>query len=767
MRSSFRVFIIAAASIFCIIAPAFILPSDGGDVAVDSPISSVLVSPDSKFDSIRTVTSEYEWPTDASRVVTSTFAEFRTTHFHAGIDISTNNRSGYKILAARDGYVSRVRVSPQGYGKMLYVRHADGYVTTYAHLKTFSNQINSMVREKQFRQEKYPVDIRLDPNTIKVHKGDVIAYSGRSGTGEPHLHFEIRDENLNPVNPLLFEHLTVVDDLSPVIRALAFTPVGPYSSIEKKNNTVLVRRFSRKGKTYSAPNTVVIEGMCGISINVRDAAEGTRHRVGVHQLSLSVDDRTLYSVQLNRVDADESKQILLYYDLTLLKHGSGRFQKLYVEPGSSLPFQRGMCPLAGVIDADSLSEGIHRYRIECKDLSGNVSVVEGTFISTHRKKINIVEIDSSSVYLSGNISENFERLYIEGRNSRTGKWENHAFSKEQLISEFGRTVIHFNTSMYDIIKARTKDKWNHFSSPAYKVLRDLRLFDSNISVETEYYRDFVRIDLRTNGIFTNPSAARLTQGDSILPIPFDIVDINYFSAPFIPYFPSYSNHSIQYSLEVNGAVVNGKKLLSLFAIPSNKHGWFSIDNGTLQVMYDSGAVFQPLILQVHADRNGNEMAYKFEPRDVLLNRGLKIAVRKPNSSLRNPALYLRTGHNWEFNPTQFDSTTQYYTTTITHTLGDVALLDDAIPPWISTPRISWLGRILNVRFSIGDQLSGIDGEGIQVFLDGQFLIPEVDGRWRVNARSERALERGTHRLVIRARDKAGNKLEVERTLRTP
>ncbi|MEE9288816.1 MAG: hypothetical protein V3U69_04415, partial [Bacteroidota bacterium] len=33
------------------------------------------------------------WPTDASKRINSSFAEFRRTHFHAGIDISTNNRT--------------------------------------------------------------------------------------------------------------------------------------------------------------------------------------------------------------------------------------------------------------------------------------------------------------------------------------------------------------------------------------------------------------------------------------------------------------------------------------------------------------------------------------------------------------------------------------------------------------------------------------------------------------------------------------------------
>ena len=92
----------------------------------------------SNFDTIKTDLSDYIWPTDASHRITSSFAEYRSTHFHGGIDISTNGRKGYPVYAVRDGFVYRIRISPTGYGKMLYVKHKDGYVSTYAHLQTFN-----------------------------------------------------------------------------------------------------------------------------------------------------------------------------------------------------------------------------------------------------------------------------------------------------------------------------------------------------------------------------------------------------------------------------------------------------------------------------------------------------------------------------------------------------------------------------------------------------------------------------------------------------
>jgi murein DD-endopeptidase MepM/ murein hydrolase activator NlpD len=63
-----------------------------------------------------------------------TMGELRTTHFHSGIDIRTNNIIGLPVLASKSGYISRITVSPSGYGNVLYIKHPDGYTTLYAHL---------------------------------------------------------------------------------------------------------------------------------------------------------------------------------------------------------------------------------------------------------------------------------------------------------------------------------------------------------------------------------------------------------------------------------------------------------------------------------------------------------------------------------------------------------------------------------------------------------------------------------------------------------
>jgi hypothetical protein len=69
--------------------------------------------------------------------ITSTFCEYRTQHFHAGIDLATGGRVGVPVLAVGRGHVHRVRVSGAGYGKAVYLCLDNGLTAVYGHLDGF------------------------------------------------------------------------------------------------------------------------------------------------------------------------------------------------------------------------------------------------------------------------------------------------------------------------------------------------------------------------------------------------------------------------------------------------------------------------------------------------------------------------------------------------------------------------------------------------------------------------------------------------------
>src|SRR3954470_7531254 len=73
-------------------------------------------------------------PVDIAIALSGNFGELRPNHFHTGIDITTHGAERIPVKAAAEGYVSRIKISPWGYGHVIYITHPNGYTTVYGHL---------------------------------------------------------------------------------------------------------------------------------------------------------------------------------------------------------------------------------------------------------------------------------------------------------------------------------------------------------------------------------------------------------------------------------------------------------------------------------------------------------------------------------------------------------------------------------------------------------------------------------------------------------
>jgi murein DD-endopeptidase MepM/ murein hydrolase activator NlpD len=119
----------------------------------------------------------FRWPV-RGKVIT-TYGAKTNGKSNDGINLAVPE--GTPIKAAEDGVVAYSGNELKGYGNLILVRHANGYVTAYAHASEL------LVKRG---------------DTIK--RGQVIAKSGQSGeVASPQLHFEIR-KGSNPVDPLQF-----------------------------------------------------------------------------------------------------------------------------------------------------------------------------------------------------------------------------------------------------------------------------------------------------------------------------------------------------------------------------------------------------------------------------------------------------------------------------------------------------------------------------------------------------------------------------------
>jgi hypothetical protein len=190
--------------------------------------------------------------------------------------------------------------------------------------------------------------------------------------------------------------------------------------------------------------------------------------------------------------------------------------------------------------------------------------------------------------------------------------------------------------------------------------------------------------------------------------------------------------------------------------------------GEMIVSYDSGAVYKPLYLKVTQQLYNGTPAYQLEPEDVLIHGGITISLPKPsNTRHQHLGLYFRSNHGWVFQTDVQDSNRAYYSTTLSRTLGEVAVFADDQQPTIGSLRVTPRKNSVFVSFRYHDNLSGVDPAEIKLYIDGKLAIPELDGEHsRASYASDEPLLSGKHKLAISVKDRAKNEFITERIFKT-
>ncbi len=273
-------------------------------------------------------------PVKIPLLLSANFAELRVDHFHSGIDIKTQGTTGKEIVAAADGHISRISVSPGGFGKALYVKHPSGYSTVYAHLDRFTPEIEEYVREYQYEKKSFLATLFPSRDKFPVKQGQLIAYSGNSGSsGGPHLHYEIREtEGERPVNPLLFDFGTG-DNIAPVIEKLFIYPANSNTLINNQNKIKKMNVSGGHGTYFISPEEeITISGQGGFGIKAFDLLNDSYNKCAVNSIELAIDSITIFRYVMERFSFNESRYINSHIDYeTYIR------DKIYVERTFKLP----------------------------------------------------------------------------------------------------------------------------------------------------------------------------------------------------------------------------------------------------------------------------------------------------------------------------------------------------------------------------------------------------------------------------------------------
>lgn len=307
----------------------------------------------------------YLWPTNASRQLSSTFAETRSAHLHAGIDIRTWGREGYRVFASRDGIIHRIGMSPFGYGNVIYMKHADDSYTVYAHLNRFEPALQAFADSIRFIDYDADLDLIIEDQKFYYKQGDVIGYSGSTGVGPPHLHFEMRTPEFKPFNPLL-TNLRVIDTIPPVFRQLGIEFLNPETLHQ---NGFEIYNVQRSGQNYDF-GEIEVDQPIGISVNVHDRANDTNNIYAVYSLAMVHESDTLFYSVADHFSYRNARHMFLDRSYPILAQTRRGFQRLYRVNGNELPIYRKKIN-RGVID---FNQGTYPLRIIATDINGNRSV---------------------------------------------------------------------------------------------------------------------------------------------------------------------------------------------------------------------------------------------------------------------------------------------------------------------------------------------------------------------------------------------------------
>lgn len=307
-------------------------------------------------------------PFDFDVFLSGNFGELRSNHFHSGIDFKTQGVVGKPIRCVADGYICRATVQPGGYGLALYVQHDNGYMTVYGHLDRFPAGVQQKVREYQYANETFAVDLSFAPDELRVSKGDVLAFAGNTGYSfGPHLHFEVRDSTGNELyDPLKFYDKLLKDSRPPVASKIAIYPLEGFGVVD---SSAISRVCSIKNGTIG--DTLQVWGRAGFGIKALDYMDGTSNSYGVYHVELFVDDSLRFESRMDNFSFAETRLINAWADYTRYVNDGEWFLRSFIQSNNPLRAVKAD-DARGIINFDE--ERLYKVEYRLSDYHGNSSV---------------------------------------------------------------------------------------------------------------------------------------------------------------------------------------------------------------------------------------------------------------------------------------------------------------------------------------------------------------------------------------------------------
>lgn len=325
---------------------------------------------------------------DVAGLYSANFGEIRPGHFHSGVDIKTDGVEGKSVVAVADGYISRITVTPSGFGRALYITLRNGTTAVYGHLQRFRDDLEAEIRTERYRRRSNTADLHFDAWRFPVKQGDVVAFSGNSGSSYgAHLHFELRDTRTQRYLNLVRERvIRPKDTLAPRILRIHYIEVDTVGGICRHAAPTTYPVVRGNDGAYRLTHTDPLPiGTRGYFVaEVTDRRNGVQNTFGVWRVAASLDGAPYFEYRMDGFLPGQSRycDAVSCYSLQLGSRNEAiRLAQLAEAPDMFYTVVHNR----GIVGA---AEGqIRRLRIEAEDDCGNRSslefTVQGTGIAYH------------------------------------------------------------------------------------------------------------------------------------------------------------------------------------------------------------------------------------------------------------------------------------------------------------------------------------------------------------------------------------------------
>ncbi len=684
-------------------------------------------------------------PIDGDICLTSSFGSWRRTHIHAGVDFSTGRKVSREIYAPDSCKVLRISVSSYGYGKALYLLLNNGMVAVYAHLSGFAPELESLVEASQDSAGTYEVDLFLKERNIRFQPGDIVAYSGETGAGPPHLHFEIRSDEGDSlrINPL-FLYPELCDSFAPLIRTISLEPIGPNASINGRKG---VLRLTRE----SLPSVIRLSGRVGVSVEALDPV-GCGNHLLPHRYELAIDGVTVWRLAFDRFPFS----LRHFVDAIYEPLGTRRFVRLYpINDIDYLDFKGSSTNLiSGPYDP---TPGPHSLSVRVYDFWGNCDSVSIDAICERKPLFlgfDLFEKDGSTlVKVRGESGSRINLTYsILGSGLKKALTSVERF--EGLLTDDTRPVEVIST---------IEDAYG-FSTEGY--------------FSTCPHRSDDRCDLR---IQVKPTFLELVASCTTPPRSLPVALINKPVPTSVTLQPVGRNKFVGWAptelaeeatdVTVGFEYVNGwlfcKQEIDQFWISPGRQ--LEFEEGGLKVILsnpkDGGfGCFLSVDFIRHSSFENFEpdgIMLVFEPKELIFPKGVDILVSGDNRfDLEGACIYSLEG-GLPYFLSNFDQSG--CASFRVYKLNRLVVLRDLQPPILTfgSIRLRKDGKAIFTGTAY-DKGSGIDPKSLTAYIDDEKAIVGIDpDTGRLDGRSTNRLPYGKHRVRLDARDRAGNRKVVE------